>query len=364
MVTPGLVSVVRGGPSGLAAAIALARQDIPVTVYEQHRDVGVRFHGDFQGLENWTSEEDVLSWLAGLGIALDCRYRPTHEVTLVDPALVPAQVRADRPLLYLVKRGSDADSLDSCLRVQAETAGVRFEFGRRVDPGDLPEPVIVATGPRGTQAVVAGIVAETSHPDQLVVIARDSLAPKCYAYCIVWRGRATLAAALAREFHSAWQCFERARAAFAILGLSEFHHEHRFGGRANICLRRQLVQARRLYVGEAAGLQDYLLGFGLRYALLSGHLAARSLLTGEPYAGPVSRCLREHFRAGFVNRLLYNQLGDRGYRWFIRWMHRGGDVRQRARRVYSLTPLHRVLWPLARAMARRDGCLDVRETTR
>ena len=355
MVNPGPVSVVGGGPSGLAAAIELARHDIPVTVYEQRREVGSRFHGDFQGIENWTTQEDALSHLRRLGIPLDCPYKPMDEVTLVDPTLQRWPVRGDRPLLYLVKRGTEADSLDRSLKATADALGVQFQFGKRVAPEELTGPVIVATGPRGTQAVVAGIIAETSHPDQIVAIAQDSLAPKCYAYCVIWGGRATVAAALARDFHKAWPCFERTRAAFAELGLSDFRNERRFGGRANICHGRVLEERDRLYVGEAAGLQDYFLGFGMRYALLSGHLAAQSLMTGESYASLVSRWLGKGFRAGFVNRLFYNVLGDRGYGWVIRWANRSPHVHARARRVYSLTPLHRALWPVAKALARRNG---------
>jgi flavin-dependent dehydrogenase len=342
----------------LSAAIELARNGVRVTVYEQHRQVGARFHGDFQGFENWTTKEDVLSWLEKIGITLRCPLGPMREVTLVDPTLQPSRVGGERPLLYLIKRGSEPDSLDQSLLAEARALGVRVEFGRRVRPEALSGPVIVATGPQDTQAVVAGIIAETSHPDQVVAIARDSLAPKCYAYCVIWRGRATVAAALARDFQMAWPCFERARAAFAELGLSDFRRERRFGGRANICLGRALEEQGRLYVGEAAGLQDYFLGFGLRYALLSGHLAARALLTGEPYAELVSRRLRDGFRAGFVNRMLYNRLGDPGYRWAIRWVSRAPNVVEWARRVYSLTPLHRLLWPLAQTAARRsDGKL-------
>ncbi len=320
------VSVVGAGPAGLAAAIALARHGARVIVHEQHPDVGGRFHGDFQGLENWTTEEDALSWLARLGISLSCPYRATGELTLVDPDLQPWRVRSDQPLLYLLKRGRDADSLDQCLRAQAEALGVEFRFGARVAPARLSGPVIVATGPQRAQAVVAGIVADTPYADQIVAIARNAVAPKGYAYCVIWRGRATVAAALGDHFHEAWPCFERARAAFAALGLVEFSHERRFGGRASISLALPLEADGRLYVGEAAGLQDYLLGFGLRYAMLSGYLAARALLTGRPYTSLIRRELLRSFRARFVNRLIYNRLGDRGYGRFIRWVAGAKDV--------------------------------------
>lgn len=229
------IAVVGAGPAGLAAAIELARHRVPVVVYERHAEVGGRFHGDFQGIENWTTEEDALSWLGRLGIHPLWPHRPIHEVTLVDPDLVRWPVRADRPLLYLVERGPGPRSLDRALRAAAESLGVQLRLRVTVRPWELRGPVILATGPRETRAVVAGILAETSHPDQVVAIAKESLAPKCYAYCVIWEGRATVAAALARDFRSAWKRFERARAVFAHLGLSDFRNERRFGGRADVC---------------------------------------------------------------------------------------------------------------------------------
>ena len=51
------IEIIGAGPAGLVAAINLAKADYKVAVYEEKPDVGHRFHGDFQGLENWSSEE-------------------------------------------------------------------------------------------------------------------------------------------------------------------------------------------------------------------------------------------------------------------------------------------------------------------
>lgn len=340
------VSVIGAGPSGLAAAIELARAGVAVTVYEQHATPGSRFHGDFQGLENWTGDEDVLRSLERQGIALDFPYRPTYRVTVADAELERSAVASNRPIVYLVKRGPDEDSLDHHLAAQAAASGATLRFNSRVHAEELWGPVIVATGPRGTQGVAAGIVATTSHPDQVVAILSDKLAPKGYAYCVIWSGRATLATVLMRDFGRAWDCLAAARAAFARLGLSDFRDARRFGGRAHVSRTDRLIDGPRLFVGEAAGLQDYLFGFGLRYALVSGHLAARALVTGERYDVLVKRHLRGSLRAGFVNRLLFDRLGDRGHARLVRWLAGGRDGVRRVRRLYTFSAAHRMVWPL------------------
>lgn len=342
------VSVIGAGPAGLAAAIELARRGAHVTVYEQHRCAGGRFHGDFQAIENWTTDEDALIWLQRLGVVPDFPYRPTRELTLADPTLMRRVGRSDRPLLYLVKRGPETDSLDRHLAAQAAARGVEFRYGRRVRPSELAGPVIVAAGPRGTQGVVVGIVASTSHADQVVAIASERLAPRGYAYCVIWSGRATIATVLVRDFRQAWLCLAEARRALATMGLSDFRAMCRFGGRAHVSATGPLAEGSRSYVGEAAGLQDYLFGFGLRYAFLSGHLAARAILTGARYERLVARHLQGSLRAGIVGRLLYNRLGDAGYRRFFQWLGRPGDLRERVKRIYALNPLYRALWPIAR----------------
>lgn len=54
------VEIAGAGPAGLAAEITLAYTGRQVVVYETHKEVRHRFGDDFQGLENWTSQKDVL----------------------------------------------------------------------------------------------------------------------------------------------------------------------------------------------------------------------------------------------------------------------------------------------------------------
>ena len=69
----------------MSAALAARARGATVTVYEARSDADARFHGDFQGLENWTSETDVIAKLANLGIRADFSYTPVHKVVWFDP---------------------------------------------------------------------------------------------------------------------------------------------------------------------------------------------------------------------------------------------------------------------------------------
>ena len=61
------ITIVGAGPAGLVCAIVLAKAGRKVIVREWHNDVGHRFHDDFQGLENWSHDQDALQELATWG---------------------------------------------------------------------------------------------------------------------------------------------------------------------------------------------------------------------------------------------------------------------------------------------------------
>jgi len=134
----GGVSICGSGPAGLAAAITLAKGGRRVIVYERRTEVGSRFHNDLQGLENWTTQGDVLEEIAALGIAPDFSATPFYEVVLFDPHGREHHYCSPRPMAYIVHRGGIENSLDMELKKQALDAGVEIHFGescRRLPEG-------------------------------------------------------------------------------------------------------------------------------------------------------------------------------------------------------------------------------------
>lgn len=307
------IHVIGAGPASLTAAIHLARNDYPVTVYEMKSDVGKRFNGDFQGLANWTDEEDVRDFLVRIGIRMNFEMVPSSNGDFFNSSGERYNLSTSRPLFYMVERGTGEGSLDQGLKRQALQTGVKFQFNKKI--ARVPEgSAIVGTGPRKADAVARGIVFETTHEDYYAAFLNNEIAPKGYAYLLVHDGRATFATCIFENFKKAFEWYRASYKEMMNLINIEVENADYFGGYVNFSIGHPLMKKNRFYyVGESAGFQDALFGFGLKYAVHSGYLAARSIIHDLSY----SELCREHILPGvetsIVNRGFYNRLNNSGY---------------------------------------------------
>ena len=142
----------------------------------------------------------------------------------------------------------------------------------------LPEGGIHTPGPERCDALDVGYVFETDMADGVFAVLSDRLAPKGYAYLLVCRGWGTVASCLFDDYANAREYRERAREFFEKHAGLRMRAERTFGGHGQHARgARSPRRGEVLYAGEAAGLQDALWGFGMRFALVSGHMAARAL---------------------------------------------------------------------------------------
>ncbi|MFV2031349.1 MAG: NAD(P)/FAD-dependent oxidoreductase, partial [Gammaproteobacteria bacterium] len=271
-----IIEISGAGPAGLAAALFVQHAGGQARIFERRKDVGSRFHGDFQGLENWTTDIDVLLEMQSLGIQTDFDYQAFHDVVCLDSKGKPHRFHSRLPLFYLVKRGADPGSLDMALKQQALQAGVEICFGETVS--NMPAGGITTHGPQRADVIAAGYLFETDMADGAWAVVSDDLAPKGYAYLLVHNGRGTLASCMYADFHKERDYVSRCVDFFQRHIQLRMKHQKRFGGAGNAVLHEITHKGNILYAGEAAGFQDALFGFGMRWAMLSGTQAARALL--------------------------------------------------------------------------------------
>jgi len=339
------IEIVGAGPAGLAAAITLARGGRKVVLHEAQREVGHRFQGDLQGLENWSGKRDVLDVLRAAGITTDFAMTPcTHGIGF-DAWDRRYPLRSSAPILYLVERGPGRGSLDRALLDQALSLGVELRFGSRKD--QLHGTGILATGPRTASAIAVGYHFETSLANGFWVILDDALAPGGYAYLLVMGGRGTVKSCMFKGFAEQRTYVQRTVDRFrGLLGFAmqdaRFH-----GGAGNFFVPTTARRGRHLVAGEQAGFQDAFAGFGMRYAILSGVMAARSMLEHTDYDGSWQREMKGPIDTGALNRAIYDRLGNHGYRWLLRAQARISDTTTFLRWLYGPSHLRRLLRPWA-----------------
>ena len=338
------IEILGAGLSGLAAAINLARNGYRVSVYEKEADCGKRFHRDLEGIENWSSKSDVLEDLASMNIRVNFDCHPFSSL-LLSNGYETLNYYFKRPLLYLVKRGDVEGSLDQGLKKQAIELGVKINFNSRRQGVD-----IIATGsiPDKIVAVVRGIIFHTNVDDIALLLVDDEMAYKGYSYLFVVKGYGCMGVVLFDKFANASKCFQKACQTIGQLVNLDIRGEKDFSGVGSFSLLNRLREGESLYVGEAAGLQDLLGGAGIRYALTSGFLAAKSFVEGDDYQTLIKQRFAHMLRASVVNRFVWERMGWRHYSYLISKSKRIKDPFDALHKMSNFSTVHRLLFPLAR----------------
>ncbi len=258
-----------------------------------------------EGVRNYLGR-DGLGDLARFGVTVE-PFSVARRVVRRSPRFASTIVG---PSYYLVARGGGPGTLESQLLRQALEAGARVRYGRRASPREAD---IWAVGaPRGKVNMVAAgyrFAREGSNlpDDEIHSLFDTAVAPGGY-FCVlpgpVWHsvyscawgnlGFQSLLDRVDRALRLGWveELVGHARRVGRIFGKGYFADNPYVGLSAN----------RPLVVGEAAGIQDAVGGFGIRYAVASGALAARAVLEGKDYLESLKAEFKDDFEIAMRGR--------------------------------------------------------------
>lgn len=303
----GTIKILGGGISGLTAAINLKRAGFDVEVHERKVYCG-KHTNDFQFLENWTFDEDVLDFLKKINIKTDFYIKSWHSVELLSPSLRKYIGKSTKTLMYLVKRGQAKDSIDKSLERQAKNNKVDILYDTKLKPHEAD---VIATGFRKPTFVARGIKFRFRHPDKSIVLLDNNLSLRSYSYFIVNENVGEIVCGnpsgikdLKVRIDLTVKRFER------ILNIKIKNIKERFSAPVSFDYLHKTKVNNQYFIGEAAGFQDCLAGFGMVYAFKSGYNAAKSIIENLDYDKLWKRDFLKQLEISSNNRILCEKLSN------------------------------------------------------
>lgn len=302
------ITIAGAGISGLTAAINLAKAGRDVKVYEKSKGVGKHKDGDYQGLENWTTD-NILDFLKDLNVEINFDYEPFKRCTWFSPSLEKKNYRSDEPFFYLVERGTSSDSIDKGLKRQAEELGVDIVLNEAKDEAD-----IIATGnyPKSRYYGLGyGKIFETDPEKKKAVgFLGEDIAPLGYGYYLAWKGRSLLVVATLGEHTRKVDEYYKNLKKVKEKKLGEDGEPiEKVSGTVSFSPKFDKRKESPILIGESAGFQDLFLGFGMKYAFLSGYFASKSILENKDYMKLCRRNFIDEIKKSILNRALFETVG-------------------------------------------------------
>lgn len=351
------IIIAGAGISGLSAAITLAKAGYDVMVYEKNKTIGERFHGDFQGLESWTTEEDVLDSLKRMNININFPVHPAKKFRVYDSNLEYEEAKSKTPLYYLVRRGHFKDTIDYGLYKQAKESGVKVYFNKQINEENAD---IIATGPKYSDMIAKGISFKTNIPDCTYVLVDEKAAPTGYSYMIVNKKRAVIISCVLLHFKDIETFLDETIKKFKRIRKFEMKDKKEVVGYGAFFLQNSAKKKGKLYVGEAAGFQDYLFGFGMRYAATSGYLAAKSIIENKNYNKLWKKEFGEKLKVAVVNRYIFEHFTKSEVR-IAEMFSKVLDSKAIFEQLYKPTLLKKLLYPVIKQILKsrrkcKRGC--------
>ena len=254
--------------------------------------------------------------------------------------------KCNKPAFYLVKRGQVPDGLDKGLEKQALDSGVEIHFNEKLSQEQAD---VVATGPHKHErfAAAQGIVFQTELDDMVLCLVNDEAALKGYSYLLVADGTATMTTVLFDRFKNLKTCFRETVKTYLQLLNLDIKNPKKIGGVGSFSTKNIYCEDGRLYTGEAAGLQDLLWGFGVKNAVKSGYLAAKSIITGENYDKTARKYFNNRLKASLVNRFLWEKFATFNYSLILNHIHKSDDHLKYLNNLHKFNFLHKIIYPFA-----------------
>ena len=341
------VKILGAGPAGLTAAINLAIEGYNVDVFEKNNDVGAGVQRNLQGLENWSDKHDVVEEFKKMKIRPNFDCEPFKDLKITNN-IENWDFSCNKPAFYIVKRGNDFNSLDQSLKEQALNNGVNIKFDETT-PIDGVDIVATGPDPKFKFAVGRGLTFKTDHENLAVGLVNNYYAFKGYSYLLVSNGCGCIATVLFENFNDLNKYFNRTMHSFLVKYDLKMEDSCKFAGYGSFS-NKILRNENKIFVGERAGFQDILWGFGIRNAIKSGYIAAKCILEGndcKDYYKSAEKYFKPKLNASMVNRFFWEKFASGNYSFILNRINNSTDPMKYLHSFHNFNLLQKLTYPMA-----------------
>jgi len=311
------IRILGAGISGLSAATLLAKEGHPVKVYEKEDHIGGRPEKNLCALRNYKGE-DVLEEAAGVGLELT----PVYEIDNVVKVSPNAEHRIEGcGLYYVVARGRGQESIENQLYRLARDAGAEFVFdNKEVVYPDIDIVGVGSTWVRRNIYAAGYRYSNTNIEDKtMYLLYNNNVSPRGYI-CLIPDGKCTLVLSVSFDAHKFTPLRPlldkflrkdpRMRELLSGAVLKEVVDGYGYYSKNPI---EHSIDDGKVFTGEAAGFLDASRGFGVRYAIITGALAAQSIIDCSDYISLLKERFGNEFDKNIQKRAALDRLSNENY---------------------------------------------------
>jgi len=308
--------IIGAGMAGLASGITLANGGMNATIYEQHSAVGTSVGHNIMAIRNYNLPFDQMEEFNRLGLKLKDA-KPIYKIIKYSPSGKHMEVFSkDKPIFYAIMRGpNEKSSFDVQLANQFESEGGKLELNQKKN---LKFGDIIANRNIFSNFACVGseFVDVEVDPETIIFFMNNKYSPQGYLYMVPWGENEISLASTNYDLNAPLKVlFNRFIAEneiiTKILEGSSVLNDFACTAYSNVPSTAKING--HLVVGSAAGFLDSARGFGVKYALLSGVLAAKSILEKKDYDKLWKSAFEKELLDGFSRRLILEKMTNEDY---------------------------------------------------
>ena len=316
-----MVKILGAGLAGLSSAIVLAKNGYGVEITEKSESVGTVVD-DVQAIRNYEGGGDQLDIFAQEGVILK-HANPIHKIVKYAPSRRSMTVHSEisKPIFYTFQRGTHKQSIEMQLYHQAVKLGVNFNFNQTENFYET-NAEIISTGPLHNNIWAFGAVYSVSDidPETILFFMDNNYCPKGYIYLLPYgKKEITIAATTFDTKCKLPSLFSKFLQETPIIKniIKDAKFLRYTSGYSYSNLPNSAEIKGRKIIGSAAGFLDPARGFGIKYAILSGILAAKSIINNVSYDKLWKDAFGKELQDGLKRRFLLEKMENEDYEKLI-----------------------------------------------